>query len=408
MKKSIAIYNPYLETKGGGEKVCLALASVLAGQEGYEVSLLTHNDTDLDELAAYFHIDLSRVKVIYINFETVVVKILHRLPIPGRLRNFFLDYKVYRFIKRYRFDLFVNCCYQSNLPNPSKTGVYMCMFPQQLNRQAGLGFARNTYLMIMSGLYRLFLHPAHKNAIDSYQTITANSHYTQEHIKKRWGRDSSIIYPICENMQIKSREAKKKKIILNVGRFFANSGENHHKRQDVLLETFTKMTELHKLGWELHFAGSVAEDVAALKYILQLIKYGQNLPVFFHFNASFSELRQLYNEATIYWHATGYGSDAIKHPEKQEHFGIVTVEAMSAGCIPIVIDSAGQKESVQNGVNGYLWSNLNELEKFTTQVSNFNEDELKSFTRDARKSAQKYNNLSFNISVKKFLAGIDI
>ena len=54
-------------------------------------------------------------------------------------------------------------------------------------------------------------------------------------------------------------------------------------------------------------------------------------------------------------------------PEKQEHFGITTVEAMSTGAIPVVINTAGQSEIIENNKNGYLWSNPEELIKYTKE-----------------------------------------
>ena len=60
-------------------------------------------------------------------------------------------------------------------------------------------------------------------------------------------------------------------------------------------------------------------------------------------------LKDILNEyklAKIYWHASGFGEDLETHPEKAEHFGITTVEAMINGLVPIVIDAGGQKEIV--------------------------------------------------------------
>src|SRR5262249_31745169 len=48
-----------------------------------------------------------------------------------------------------------------------------------------------------------------------------------------------------------------------------------------------------------------------------------------------------------------------------EHFGIVTVEAMAAGCVPVVVNKGGQREIVQHGVNGFLWNTLEELKGYT-------------------------------------------
>lgn len=393
-KQTIAIYNPYLETKGGGEKVCLALAAALAQDENNSIYLLTHNEVDITSLGQYFNIDLSRVKTRYIYSDGTLSKILNKLPIPGKVRNFFFDVQVLKQIRKHRYDVFINNCYQSNLPNPSSTGIYMCMFPQKLRQTESISAIKKLYYLFVDILYKVFLHPGHKNGIFSYGLITANSKYTQHYINEYWHQKSDILYPICDNMS--SDDVRKKKIILHVGRFFENSGENHHKRQDFLLDTFKKMPELHKKGWELHFAGSVAEDVGALKYILSLIKEADGVPVFFHFNSSFNEIKTLYNEASIYWHATGFGSKVELHPEKQEHFGIATVEAMSTGTIPVVINAAGQKESVIHGTNGYLWDTQEELIKFSNNVASMKSTDLEKMQNEARYSSKQYDATAFN------------
>ena len=65
-------------------------------------------------------------------------------------------------------------------------------------------------------------------------------------------------------------------------------------------------------------------------------------------NLERSRLRQLYAQARIFWHAAGYG-ECDERPELSEHFGMATVEAMSAGCIPVVINKGGQPEIVEHG-----------------------------------------------------------
>jgi glycosyltransferase involved in cell wall biosynthesis len=374
--RRIAIYNPYLETMGGGEKVCLGLAEVLSKIKGNEVHLITHDKVNLNALEKYFDLDLSKVKVYVVRFDTLIMKILSHLPLPGTINNFIHDIKVLWSIKKRGFDMFVNNCYQSNLPGPCAMNVYMCMFPQELRpKMRDIGYLKAVFRNTMRLIYRVLLHPKYRHAVFSYDLITANSEYTKRYIKKYWGLDSQVLYPLCDNMADASQ--KKRKIILNVGRFFENSGDNHHKKQDLLIDSFIKMAKLQKDGWELHFAGTVAEDVGALKYILKLMRVASGYPIYFHFNCSFSELKKLYNDATIYWHATGFGSDPLKYPEKQEHFGISTVEAMSAGCIPIVINSAGQRETVIEGESGFLWDTKKELIDKTLLVAQDNPEYVK-------------------------------
>ena len=54
-----------------------------------------------------------------------------------------------------------------------------------------------------------------------------------------------------------------------------------------------------------------------------------------------------------------------ERPEMFEHFGMATAEAMSAGCVPIVINKGGQPEIVQHGENGFVWDKPEELREYT-------------------------------------------
>ena len=47
---------------------------------------------------------------------------------------------------------------------------------------------------------------------------------------------------------------------------------------------------------------------------------------------------------------------------------MTTVEAMTQGCVPVVINKAGQKESVKDGYDGFRWSTVEELNIKTEQL----------------------------------------
>jgi glycosyltransferase involved in cell wall biosynthesis len=398
--KRIGIYNPYLNTKGGGEKVCLALASVLSQQPQTKVSVITHRPAKLKPFEDYFQIDLSRVSVEVVPYNTFFVKLVHKLPAPSGVRNLLIDTGLYYRLKRLSLDIFINNYYHSNMPNVGKHGIYMCMFPQKIDdrRDKKLGIARSLYRYTLHRLYGLLTYRKNVHPIYTYDLVTANSRYTQGYIKKYWGIDSTILYPICDDMYDKKLN-NKRKVILNVARFFENVEGSHHKRQDFLLDTFKEMEDLHKKGWELHFAGSVADDIGGLKYTLFLLASAQGYPVYFHFNTNYENLKKLYNQANVYWHATGYGSDSQKHPERQEHFGISTVEAMSTGTIPVVINSAGQKESVIHGENGYLWHNAEELVEFTEKVATLSSQESTQIQSCNIKKAKRFSASAFRDKV---------
>ncbi|MCA1602183.1 MAG: glycosyltransferase, partial [Acidobacteria bacterium] len=96
----------------------------------------------------------------------------------------------------------------------------------------------------------------------------------------------------------------------------------------------------------------------------------------------------------IFWHAAGYGEDESTRPIFVEHFGISTVEAMAAGCVPVVINKGGQREIVQHGVNGFLWDTLEELKEYTAML--MNDDKLHArMAEAARESARLYSREMF-------------
>src|SRR5262249_41320143 len=76
-----------------------------------------------------------------------------------------------------------------------------------------------------------------------------------------------------------------------------------------------------------------------------------------------NELSQAYARARIFLHAAGFGAPDDR-PDLTEHFGIATVEAMSAGCVPVVVNKGAQPEIVEHGVTGFLWNTAAELQDY--------------------------------------------
>ena len=77
-----------------------------------------------------------------------------------------------------------------------------------------------------------------------------------------------------------------------------------------------------------------------------------------------------------------------------EHFGITTVEAMSFGAVPVVINKGGQKETVSEGVNGFRWETEQECVEKTKKL--IDDDALR------EKFAAKSVELAKNYSIEKF------
>jgi len=121
-------------------------------------------------------------------------------------------------------------------------------------------------------------------------------------------------------------------------------------------------------GYTLYLAGGLEDRPGYGEYVESIKEISEGYPVKVLTNLSFDRLAGLFRKASIFWHASGLGEDEEAHPEKFEHFGITTVEAMSAGCIPVVIEKGGQKEIVTDGIDGFLFRDLEELKEKTLDI----------------------------------------
>jgi len=109
-------------------------------------------------------------------------------------------------------------------------------------------------------------------------------------------------------------------------------------------------------GWRLVVAGFSGERDRA--YFEHICAVAASHRVDILSNLFIYDLKELYQKASIFWHAMGLTVDEAKTPLDVEHFGITTVEAMAAGAVPVVIDKGGQREIVDDGINGFRWKNL--------------------------------------------------
>jgi glycosyltransferase involved in cell wall biosynthesis len=212
----------------------------------------------------------------------------------------------------------------------------------------------------------LLRDPSDLEFLDHYERVLANSQFTRSWIRRLWGVDSDMLFPPIRTRDLKP--GAKTSRILTVGRFIA-PGSGHSKKQLELVQAFGEMVRGGGLeGWELHVVGGC--EPAHRPYLAQVERAAKGLPVVIHANASRALVEELLATSSIFWHATGLGEDEETAPWVFEHFGMTTVEAMAAGCVPVVIAKAGQHEIVRHGTDGYLWTTPAELEALTCRLAN--------------------------------------
>lgn len=360
----ITIFDPYFDSLGGGEKVLAVMAAHLGKK--HDVTILVKNSVNKKHVHEYFNVDVSQVTFAPLPKESFIIHNLQHIWLPGRWKSIFYDRAGFLALKKLPMDIFINGLYMSSLPSPAAKSVYMCMFPQRLDpAKAAHSALRRIYNKLTDHLEK-WLVGSRRDAIYSYTAIEANSNFTAGWIKKYWNRDAVVIHPPCDDYGPPAKH--KKNIIYSVGRFFTDNGSSHHKRHDEMVKAFIK---LDRPDWELHLVGTASKDPGhkAEEYIedlRSLAKGHQN--IFIKPNLPGKDITKLRREASIYWHATGLGYDANKFPENQEHFGMVTAEAMSAAAVPIVYKGAGQMEVVKHNQNGLLWETRDELVAATKRV----------------------------------------
>ncbi len=219
---------------------------------------------------------------------------------------------------------------------------------------------------IGSRLPWLLRDPLDRSWLASYQLVVANSEYTRQWIRRYWGVDSAVLFPPIALSGLAPATAREP-VIAAVGRFFA-PGHGHSKKQLELVRFFGELVRSGRLpGWRLHLVGGCEPRQAA--YLEQVRDAAAGLPVDISANAPREVVEHLLATATVFWHATGFGEDEQRAPWAFEHFGMTTVEAMAAGCVPVVIDKAGQREIVRDGVDGYRWSTPAQLQERTVAVA---------------------------------------
>ena len=226
-------------------------------------------------------------------------------------------------------------------------------------------------------------------------TIT-NSQFVHDTLLRNFTLESFVLHPPISDFLADG--IAKRRIILSVGRFFR--GLYNDKRYDVLTAAFRSISSRLQ-GWEYHIVGSATDDSATNNLIRMLKEANAGFPVFFHVNEPHKSLVTLYNEATLMWHGAGYGVDEIKHPEATEHFGMSVLEAMTAGCIPVVVNKGGLKETVRHKENGFLWDTLDELTEYTLRAANSSFDRLDVLRRKGREEYEKFSPDMFDRRVRE-------
>ena len=335
--KKILIIDPYIDTLGGGEKYVLDIADVL-NNRGYNVTLHSSDKTILNKIRNRFNIKTD-------NFNLIDYYSLNKL-------------SKFNFLKSFEKVIYVTD--GSYFYCPAKENYLLAMYPKE-------------------ELYQ----PSLTNKIKWRNwNFFCFSSFTKNYIDQWIGKKCYVIYPKIDQHLLNINARSRKNVILSVGRFF---GQLHTKNHVFLIDSFNKLQQRDKAfkNFELILIGGLKqEDDDYYRKIFTYAKTNKNIK--FLTNASNQELLKNYQQAMFYWHASGIGINEKVYPEKVEHFGITPFEAMAAGAIPFVYPVGELKSLIDNGNNGFIYNNQQELIDKTIKI--YSDKQLKSkITANGRK-----------------------
>ncbi|MBD3279774.1 MAG: glycosyltransferase [Candidatus Pacebacteria bacterium] len=318
----ICLYSPYIPDHfGGGEKYLLDVAQILATKHQVYLAIASLQPlTDrakaqlLSRYQQTFALDFSQIKLI-------------ASPL-GTSASFWTKLAWTK-----QFELLYYATDGSLFFSRAKKNILHIQVPLQLDK---------------SGLLE-------RLKLANWQIKNTNSYFTKQVIEQSWKTKIDLVHqPMVQVEQFQlpvKKLTQKGQIILHVGRFFR---QLHSKKQDVLVDIFRQLTTRYPSktkDWQLVLIGAVEDE----QYAQKVRQKAKGLNVKILHQLSRAELIAWYQRAKIYWHATGFGVNEHKNPEKVEHFGISTVEAMAAGCAPIVISKGGQKEILGSELQDWSW-----------------------------------------------------
>jgi glycosyltransferase involved in cell wall biosynthesis len=301
---------------GGGERLCCDTIRVLESL-GHEVTLLSET------------FDSRKVEDFF-GFESIFEKI-KLLPYPmrpgpnllGTYSHLIHHIRAQKFVlkktqsARHPFDLLFSTQDPGYIPDMRSPIIQWGYIPKPFPHR----FSRS----LTGAIQNLPLRLHYEERIERIGLVLAISGYSKWHLDNEWRRPSLLAYPACNMVEL----GKKKNLVVTAGR--AAPEKN--------LDVFWRVARFCP-GHE--FLMLLTTEPYGDAYLSKLTK---DCP---------SNGRIILNPPKEMYHRALGEARAYLHLMQGEHFGITIVEAMSAGCVPIVHDSGGPREIVDEKV-GFRW-----------------------------------------------------
>jgi glycosyltransferase involved in cell wall biosynthesis len=339
----VGAYSPFLHTRGGGERYFLEACRVLGRRHSVDI-LVPPGPRSVEELVGElqrtFALDLDGIRF---------------RPLPSDLQPQ---------VALREFDATISVTNDWPMIGAKRPHVAILQFPWGI-----AGWSTKRRIKAAWAIHRA-------------DRVLVYSQYTRRYVESLPLARCSVVAPAVALLTLDS--TPKEPLILAVGRLTASG---HDKKHGSMIEAFS-IASKSLPGWRLALVGSLVDGDA--DYLDSLREQAVGLPVDFYPNAGRGELESLYRRASLFWHGAGLGQDPQRNPELMEHFGIVAVEAMSAGTVPLVFNGGGLPEIVIDGECGLLWTTTEELVRLSVGLAT-DDARRKTMAGRARERAKLYS-----------------
>ena len=238
-------------------------------------------------------------------------------PYFPEFNGFGKEFKLYSGL--YKPDLYVACSYSSDFYPLGHRNLLVTFFPRKTAQHSG------------------------------FDRVVAICPYSARYVFEYWGRNADVLEP-CIDPTLFRAGGEKEKLIVSIGHFFREA-DGHSKNQDILIEAFDGLP-----GYKLALYGNAhsLDDRLYVQRCRDRIR-GKNVEI--HLNKPHTALKEALARAEYLWHGNGYGRT---DPAQTEHFGIIVLEALASGVVPIVHDSGGVRD-----IAPLAWREPGELRELT-------------------------------------------
>ncbi len=181
--------------------------------------------------------------------------------------------------------------------------------------------------------------------VRNIEEIATNSNVTRDRINEYFYRDATVINPGIDAKHF--HMGSDGKYFLYPSRILVN------KRQEYVINAYRHFVSMTKRkDIRLVIAGTLSNDPEHMVYYSRIKKLAHGLNISIIPNIDDSELRSLYSHAT-----------AVLFAAMNEDYGIVPLEAMASGKPVISVDEGGPRETILEGKTGFLVNSELEMAK---------------------------------------------